>query len=76
MRKPAYSMIVVAVPTKKREALVEDGVFVGWTLVSFAAGNESGIEVVFFVGGPEAEGVIVRCFMVAVVLVPAMEYAQ
>jgi hypothetical protein len=46
MRRPAHSIIVVAVPTKKREAFVaESGAFVGWTFVSLADGRESGTEV-------------------------------
>jgi hypothetical protein len=58
----------VAVPTKKRDAFVESsGALEGWSLVSLASGREAGIEVWFLVGGPEVEGLIERCFMVALV---------
>jgi hypothetical protein len=62
-------MIVVAVPTKKREAFVESfGAFEGCTFVSLASGRESGMEVWSLVGGPEAEGLIERCFITVVVV--------
>lgn len=69
MRRPDHSRIVVAVPTKKREAfVVESGAFVGWILVSLASGRVVGTDGLSLVGGPEEEGLSVRCFMVAEVV--------
>jgi len=57
--------MVVAVPTKKRDAFVEaEGALVGWTFVSLAEGREEGIEVWCLVGAPVLEGLRVRCFIV------------
>jgi hypothetical protein len=64
MRRPDYSRIVVAVPTKKMVALVVDsGALVGWTLVSLVSGREVGTDGLSLVGGPEDEGLSVRRFM-------------
>lgn len=68
MRRPPHSRMVVAVPMKKREALVDVlGALVGCSLVSWAGGREVGGVVGSCVGGPVVEGVMWRCFIVDIV---------